>query len=70
MKLIKVTRDKTCNYCNMSEYREHYDGRDFYSIHSDRLSGSMIIQVCEFCLQNLYVKIGVILREWANITDG
>lgn len=51
IKARQVISDAGCNYCNHSEYRDEYDGRDFYRLSSSKLMGSTCI--CVNCARKL-----------------
>ncbi len=54
MNIIEVKRDKVCNYCACSEYREDFDNRKFFELRpSDRRTNAMIIRMCENCVKDL-----------------
>ena len=53
--LKPIERDKACNYCLMSEYRDEYDNRIFYRLGSeDRMSSTTI---CEICARRLFLLL-------------
>jgi hypothetical protein len=60
IQLKVLTRDRFCNYCAMSEYRQDYDGREFYHLTSndDIFRGRMIVSICEVCTRELYQVLG------------
>lgn len=53
MKLIEVQRDKICNFCAHSEYRDPNTQRRFY-----RMQGTtqLAVMVCSVCLMELIAK--------------
>lgn len=66
---IQLHRDRSCAYCNHSEYRDNFDGRKFYNLRTTRDINSFIVCICEHCMREIRQQIGMILDPRVHAVD-